>query len=146
MLYFDTPDWRFQALDVTFGSTGKRLIRLEEAGLSGEAGQEGVIAVRLVWELQVPEADNLQVRVRLLSPDGKQMGLDVGLLDDKKTVASPGSRCRTLTQMHAFGVSADAHGGDYQFAVAVRDLSTGLTLRTSDGHEEFVLGPVSVIP
>jgi hypothetical protein len=145
-LYFDAPDWRSEDFDLTLGTDKQQLIRLDEAALSGDTEPGGVMAVRLVWEELVPGTAPLQVRVQLIDPSGIPRELDVGLLENGNTAVSSASPRETITRVHAFGLPADATGGDYGFVVTVNDLASTLPLRTTDGRDELALGPISLVP
>jgi hypothetical protein len=154
MFYFDTPDWRVQplrprsgqALGVEMGLEGQPLIRLAEAGLSPGAKQGGVIATRLVWQALTPVSEEYQVYVQLIGPDGTPLALHVGPAQNGLSPTPDWQPGRPVTDVHAFSLRTDAPPGDYQFLVALHRLTDMTRLRTIDGREAVMVGPVEVAP
>jgi hypothetical protein len=122
------------------------LIRLAEAGLSPGARPGDVIAVRLVWEALAPVSEQYQVFVQLVGPDGTPLALHVGSAQNDLMPTPDWQPGRPVTDVHAFSLRANAPPGDYQFLVALHRLVDMTRLRTTDGRDEVMVGPISVAP
>jgi hypothetical protein len=105
-----------------------------------------VIATRLVWEALAPVSEQYQVYVKLVGPDGAPLALHVGPAQNGLMPTPDWQPGRPVTDVHAFALWADAPPGNYQFLVALHRLTDMTRLRTTDGREAVMVGPVAVAP
>jgi hypothetical protein len=145
MLYFDTPSWQVQTLDVTMGPGGQPLIRLVEAGLSPGVKPGELVALRLVWEALGPLTESYLVSVQLLGPEGTPVAMRVGPPQNGQAPTTAWQPGQPVTETYAFSLGADAAPGEYEFLVIVQSVVDSVRLRTTDGRDEVVVGPVSIV-
>jgi hypothetical protein len=145
MLYFDTPSWQVQPLDVIIGRDGQPSIRLVEAGLSSSLKPDGLIGLRLVWEVLTPPTESYLVSVQLIGPDGTPVAMRVGPPRKGQAPTRGWQPGQTVSEVIAFSLGAETAPGDYEFLVAMQSVVDSVRLRTTDGRDEVLVGPIPVL-
>jgi hypothetical protein len=145
MLYFDTPSWQVWPLDVIMGRDGQLSIRLVEAGLTPRVKLGGVIGLRLVWEALAPVTESYLVSVQLIGPDGMPVAMRVGPPRTGEALTTAWQPGQTVSEVIAFGLGAETALGDYEFLIGVQSMVDSARLRTTDGRDEVLVGPIPVL-
>jgi hypothetical protein len=145
MLYFDTPSWQVRPLDVIMGRDGQPPIRLVEAGITPRVKLGGVIGLRLVWEALAPPTDSYLVSVVLIGPSGSPVAMRVGPPRNGEALATAWQPGETVSEVIAFSLGPDAALGEYEFLIGIQSVVDAARLRTTDGRDEVLVGPIPVL-